>query len=80
MALFVGEFEQTLDAKHRLAISSVLREQIVLAEPGELVAFAKAFSAAVVDFPACRWQSHSWRLDCERIAAACQLPARDRRR
>ncbi len=35
MALFVGEFEQTLDAKHRLAISSVLREQIVLAEDGK---------------------------------------------
>ncbi|MBL7132982.1 MAG: hypothetical protein ISS78_02685 [Phycisphaerae bacterium] len=29
MALFVGEFEQVIDAKHRLAISSALREQIV---------------------------------------------------
>jgi len=32
MALFVGEFEQTIDAKHRLAISSSLRE---LMEPQE---------------------------------------------
>src|SRR5262249_8493447 len=40
-------------------------------DPGELVAFAKAFSAAVVDFPACRWQSHSWRLDRERMASRC---------
>ena len=33
MALFVGEFEQVIDAKRRLAISSALREQIV-AEDG----------------------------------------------
>jgi len=26
MALFIGEFEQTIDAKHRLSISSALRE------------------------------------------------------
>ena len=35
MALFVGEFEQVIDAKHRLAISSALREQIDLAEDGK---------------------------------------------
>jgi MraZ protein len=35
MALFVGEFEQTIDAKHRLAISAALREQIVPEEDGE---------------------------------------------
>ncbi len=35
MALFVGEFEQTIDAKHRLAISVALREQIVAAEDGK---------------------------------------------
>ena len=35
MALFVGEFEQTIDdAKHRLAISSALREQIDPDEDG----------------------------------------------
>jgi len=34
MALFVGEFEQTIDAKHRLAISASLREQIVAEEDG----------------------------------------------
>ena len=35
MALFVGEFEQTIDAKHRLAICSALREQIVPEEDGK---------------------------------------------
>ena len=36
MALFVGEFEQTIDkAKHRLAISSALREQIDPEADGE---------------------------------------------
>jgi len=35
MALFVGEFEQSIDAKHRLAISSALREQIVPSEDGK---------------------------------------------
>lgn len=35
MALFVGEFEQVIDAKHRLAISSALREQIDLSEDGK---------------------------------------------
>ena len=35
MALFVGEFEQTIDAKHRLAIGSALREQIVPKEDGK---------------------------------------------
>jgi MraZ protein len=36
MALFVGEFEQTIDAaKHRLAISSALREQIDVEQDGE---------------------------------------------
>jgi len=35
MALFVGEFEQTIDAKHRLAISAALREQIAPSEDGE---------------------------------------------
>ncbi|MCK4277229.1 MAG: hypothetical protein KAX78_11975 [Phycisphaerae bacterium] len=35
MALFVGEFEQTIDAKHRLAISAALREQIVASEDGK---------------------------------------------
>lgn len=34
MAIFVGEFEQSLDAKHRLAISSALREQAVPEEDG----------------------------------------------
>jgi len=28
MALLIGEFEQTIDAKHRLSISAALREQI----------------------------------------------------
>jgi MraZ protein len=28
MALLIGEFEQTIDAKHRLAISSALRDQM----------------------------------------------------
>ncbi len=36
MALFVGEFDQTIDAaKHRLAIPLALREQIVLDEDGK---------------------------------------------
>ncbi|MFA6134899.1 MAG: hypothetical protein WC869_12865 [Phycisphaerae bacterium] len=35
MALFFGEFEQSIDAKHRLAISSALREQIVPEEDGK---------------------------------------------
>lgn len=35
MALLFGEFEQTIDAKHRLAISSALREQIVADEDGK---------------------------------------------
>ncbi len=35
MALFVGEFDQTIDAKHRLAIPSSLREQIVQDEDGK---------------------------------------------
>ena len=35
MALFVGEFEQTLDSKHRLAICSALREQMVPDEDGK---------------------------------------------
>ena len=34
MALFVGEFEQVIDAKRRLAISSSLREQIVAGKDG----------------------------------------------
>ena len=34
MALFVGEFEQVIDAKHRLAISAALRDQIVPKEDG----------------------------------------------
>ena len=34
MSLFVGEFEQTIDAKHRLAIPAALREQIVVEEDG----------------------------------------------
>ncbi len=34
MALFVGEFEQTLDGKHRLAISVALREQLQPEEDG----------------------------------------------
>jgi MraZ protein len=37
MALFVGEFEQTIDAKHRLAICSALRELIIPAEDGEFL-------------------------------------------
>jgi MraZ protein len=35
MALLIGEFEQTIDAKHRLAISSSLREQIDPKEDGK---------------------------------------------
>jgi MraZ protein len=35
MALFFGEFEQSIDAKHRLAISSALREQIDPEEDGK---------------------------------------------
>lgn len=35
MALLIGEFEQTLDAKHRLAINASFREQIIPAEDGE---------------------------------------------
>lgn len=35
MALFVGEFDQTVDDKRRLAISSALREQIDPAVDGE---------------------------------------------
>ena len=34
MALFVGEFEQAIDAKHRLAISAALREQLDPEEDG----------------------------------------------
>ena len=34
MALFVGEFEQTIDAKHRMAIPMPLRERIVPEEDG----------------------------------------------
>jgi len=35
MALFVGEFEQSIDVKHRMAISSALREQINPEEDGK---------------------------------------------
>ena len=35
MALFVGEFEQSIDTKHRLAICSALREQIVPSQDGK---------------------------------------------
>jgi len=35
MALFVGEFEQTIDSKHRLSIPMALREQIVSDQDGE---------------------------------------------
>jgi MraZ protein len=35
MALFVGEFETTIDGKHRLAISSEFRQQIVPEQDGE---------------------------------------------
>ncbi len=35
MALFVGEFEQTVDAKHRLAINSPLRDSMDAKEDGE---------------------------------------------
>jgi len=35
MALFLGEFETTIDTKHRLAINSAFREQIVPADDGE---------------------------------------------
>jgi len=34
MPLFVGEFEQTIDAKHRLAIPAALREQMNVEEDG----------------------------------------------
>jgi len=35
VALLIGEYEATLDAKHRLAIPSALRDQIVPAEDGK---------------------------------------------
>lgn len=35
MALFVGEFDQVVDGKHRLAIPAALREQLVPASDGE---------------------------------------------
>ncbi len=35
MALFVGEFEQTIDAKHRMAIPAALRDQLDPEEDGE---------------------------------------------
>ncbi len=35
MALFVGEFDQVIDAKHRLAIPAPLREQINLETDGK---------------------------------------------
>lgn len=35
MPLFVGEFEQTIDAKHRMAISAALREAMDPEEDGE---------------------------------------------
>ncbi|MFB3891903.1 MAG: division/cell wall cluster transcriptional repressor MraZ [Phycisphaerae bacterium] len=35
MALFVGEFETTIDSKHRLAINAALRETMVPDEDGE---------------------------------------------
>lgn len=35
MALFVGEFDQVIDSKHRLAIPAALREQIVPQEDGK---------------------------------------------
>ena len=35
MAFFVGEFEQTIDAKHRLSISSSFRDQLIPEEDGK---------------------------------------------
>ena len=35
MALLIGEFEATIDAKRRLAISSAIRDQIVADEDGD---------------------------------------------
>ena len=35
MALLIGEFEQTIDAKHRMAVSASLREQIDPEEDGK---------------------------------------------
>ena len=35
MALLIGEFETTLDAKHRLAINAALRETVVAQEDGD---------------------------------------------
>jgi len=35
MALFVGEFETTIDGKHRLAVSSEFRQQIVPDQDGQ---------------------------------------------
>lgn len=35
MALLIGEFEQTIDAKHRMAVSASLREQIDPQEDGK---------------------------------------------
>ena len=34
MAVFVGEFDQTIDAKHRLAIPASLREQVDASQDG----------------------------------------------
>ena len=34
MAVFVGEFEQVIDAKHRIAVSAALREQLDLEQDG----------------------------------------------
>ncbi len=35
MALLIGEFETLIDAKHRLAIASAFRDQIIPSEDGE---------------------------------------------
>ena len=35
MALLIGEFEQSIDSKHRIAISAPLRDQIIPAEDGK---------------------------------------------
>ena len=35
MALLIGEFETVIDAKHRLAIASSFRDQVIPAEDGE---------------------------------------------
>ena len=52
MALFVGEFDQTIDAvKHRLAIPTALREQIVSDEDWDIAQHVLDTFVVVGDLP-----------------------------